>query len=83
MQINQELRTALLGVFPAEVVEKVEGSGAYAALKFAVGARAKGYGTPAAEVLAAIDADALRTAEAAEDAAAFLAAKVNELPEPL
>uniref|UniRef100_UPI0037C7A700 hypothetical protein n=1 Tax=Amycolatopsis benzoatilytica TaxID=346045 RepID=UPI0037C7A700 len=79
---DQALSAALRTLFPADVAEEIEQGEAFGALAYRVRERATEYGQAPADVLGAIEAGDREYAGRAENPAAFLAAKVRDLPEP-
>lgn len=80
--IDQALAGALRALFPADVAEEVERGEAFGALAYRVRERADEYGQAPADTLAAIPADDREYAGRADHPAAFLAARVRDLPPP-
>lgn len=79
---DQALSEALRALFPAEVAEEIEQGEAFGALAYRVRERVIEHGQAPADVLAAIDTDDREYAGRATEPAAFLAARVRDLPEP-
>lgn len=79
---DQALSEALRALFPDEVAEEIEQAEAFGALAYRVRERVTEHGQAPADVLAAIDADDREYAGRANEPAAFLAARVRDLPEP-
>lgn len=79
----QELTTALLDLYPADVVDRIEESKGYFTLKFRVGEWAKAYGMSPAEVLATLpESDREDVGRCVDNPADVLATKIHELPRP-
>lgn len=73
---------ALRALFPDDVAAAIEEADAFGALVHRVRERAREYDHTPAEVLGAVDEEDRAFAGRADEPAAFLAAKVRDLPEP-
>lgn len=78
---RDEIAGAIGDLFPAETARSIVKTEAFGALVYRTGQRMDLYGISAAEVLAEVDEDDREFAGQADNPAAFLARKVDDLPE--
>ncbi|WP_431879003.1 hypothetical protein [Amycolatopsis sacchari] len=79
---REQVAEAVAELFPAEVAEAIGDDEAFGALVYRVRERMRAYGRTAAAVLGEVDAGDREFAGRASEPAAFLAAKVRDLPKP-
>lgn len=79
---REQVAEAVAELFPAEMAEAIEDAEAFGALVYRVRERMRASGRTAAAVLDEVDAGDREFAGRASEPAAFLAAKVRDLPEP-